>query len=219
MHRGARGTAKQLDATARMQRETLSLMNKLSHANARAIWDKISRYVTDETCDRVVPGVLDSVVSNMMYASVIVDFMGRFDARGVGVRPHVVSYVTGVKAQVEDDAYMRALSEQVDCNKDYDRFCAVQKRKKELAARVAFCLMLDRTFEWVREVVAALAAALKDRLREYAASALTADALNTVYELAMSTGALPMQALYRDLGLEGKLSNRNRLLTTTAGRR
>ena len=202
---------KELDVGQRLQRETLSLMNKLSPANKNVIWDKLMKYIDNNNSQHVVPDILDSVVSNAMYISLIVEFLTRLHERGIEVDSYVSNYVTDtIRFICDDTLFSTIVPKEVE---EYDEFCCVQKQKRHLTSKLQFCnalpVNLTDSAKKVRE------------LRQVAETALANTTysnshIDVLFELCMSTRLLPMNRI-RDVyivnGLDNKISNRLKILT------
>lgn len=204
---------KELDVGQRLQRATLGLMNKLSPANKSVIWDKLVRFLDNDSSKYVVPGILDSVVSNTMYVGLIVEFLRRLQDKGVHVVEYIMAFVADVRSNIDEDA--RFALAVPGASEEYDEFCAVQKQKRNLASKLRFC---------TAAASAALPTTVADaveELRDVIASTLASPGrpdnhIDVLFDLCWSTGVLPsgrLRDVYIQHSLESRISNRLRLLT------
>lgn len=209
-----------LDANQRLQREVTALMNKLSTANQHRICDKIISIVDDEsTANKVIPEILKSIASNSLYTDLLSRVLKRLTEKGIDVESYIRGWIKSHVSPIFDNHYiLQGLSCDLHVQDQYDEFCNQQKVKCSFVHSLKLC----RAFmehKVAQEAIKQVYNAAIDAMHRYS----DADTeFNTIIEILRASSFIDdakLLVICKELMVDDKLSQRNKLLLTNHLRR
>lgn len=127
----------------RVQRDVISLTNKVNGSNKDIIWQKLRTYVGSDNASEVAERLLECCAKQHAYVKVYMMLLQELHA----MFPEVVldqsrKFMDSFSRSVNDDEYMLKLCQDYNVNSEYDAFCKTTKERAYLLSRCRVVMYL-----------------------------------------------------------------------------
>ena len=185
-----------------IDREMLSMMNKLNNHNYNKFQDKlITTLLTPDNYHVIVNIILNSVETNSMYIDLITRLLKSMYM--VDTRPDILSFIESVETTITDPYQLHVLKN----TEGYDNFCTSNKMKSILINKIKFCMLLKIEFSEFEQNI--------NHLVELITHAVQSECHDILLDVIMQTNVIPQETIiqmYNEFGWDNILSPRIKIL-------